>query len=63
MGPDGRGRTRPHSRAHRPRGGLVRAIGQLAIHFPQRLHLEAWRVMTLELSKRELGVAANSGPG
>ena len=37
---------------------LVRAIGQLAIHFPQRLHVEAWRVMTAELLKRELGVPA-----
>ncbi len=35
---------------------LLNAIGQLAIHVPQQFHLEAWRAMTAELSKRELGV-------
>jgi hypothetical protein len=36
----------------------LNAIGQLAIHFPQVLHVEAWRVMTAEISKRELRMPA-----
>jgi len=33
-----------------PTAALVRAIGQLAIHFPLISHAEAWRVLTAELA-------------
>jgi hypothetical protein len=37
-----------------PTGALVRAIGQLAIHYPLVSHADAWRTLTAELSQREL---------
>jgi hypothetical protein len=34
---------------------LMKAIGLLAIHFPEKFHVEAWRAMTVESMRRELG--------
>ena len=39
---------------------LLNAIGLLAIQFPEGFHLEAWRALTAETSKRELGVPAKA---
>jgi hypothetical protein len=35
---------------------LVRTIGRLAVHFPEKFHLEAWRVFSAELANREIGL-------
>ena len=32
---------------------LLKAIGLLAIHFPEKFHLEAWRALTAECDRRE----------
>ncbi len=31
---------------------LLKAIGLLAIHFPEKFHLEAWRALTAESAQR-----------
>jgi len=35
---------------------LLKAIGLLAIHFPEKFHLEAWRALTAESAQREIGL-------
>jgi len=35
---------------------LENAIGLLAIHFPEKFHLEAWRALTAENDRREAGL-------
>ena len=35
---------------------LLKAIGLLAIHFPEKFHLEAWRALTAECDRREAGL-------
>ncbi len=37
---------------------LLKAIGLLAIHFPEKFHLEAWRALTAESAQREIGLPA-----
>jgi hypothetical protein len=37
---------------------LSKAIGLLAIHFPEKFHLEAWRALTVECAQREVGLSA-----
>jgi len=37
---------------------LLKAIGLLAIHFPEKFHLEAWRALTAESAQREVGLPA-----
>ena len=37
---------------------LLRAIGLLAIHFPEKFHLEAWQALTAESAQREVGLPA-----
>ena len=37
---------------------LETAIGLLAIHFPEKFHLEAWRALTAECDLREAGQPA-----
>ena len=37
---------------------LLKAIGLLAIHFPEKFHLEAWRALTAENAQREIGLPA-----
>lgn len=37
---------------------LLKAIGLLAIHFPEKFHLEAWRALTAECAQREVGLSA-----
>ncbi|HWO92967.1 MAG TPA: hypothetical protein VNP53_13480 [Methylomirabilota bacterium] len=37
---------------------LLKAIGLLAIHFPEKFHLEAWRALTAECAQREVGQSA-----
>jgi len=37
---------------------LLKAIGLLAIHFPEKFHLEAWRALTAESAHREIGQSA-----
>ena len=37
---------------------LLKAIGLLAIHFPEKFHLEAWRALTAEIAQREVGLSA-----
>ena len=37
---------------------LLNAIGLLAIQFPEKFHIEAWRALTAEISKREIGLPA-----
>lgn len=37
---------------------LLRAIGLLAIHFPEKFHVEAWRALTAESIQREAGASA-----
>jgi len=39
---------------------LVKAIGLLAVQFPEQFHVEAWRAITAEYARREIGYA--SGP-
>lgn len=34
---------------------LVKAIALLAIHFPEKFHLEAWRALTAECDQRQAG--------
>jgi hypothetical protein len=37
---------------------LLKAIGLLAIHFPEKFHLEAWQALTAESAQREVGLPA-----
>jgi hypothetical protein len=37
---------------------LLKALGLLAIHFPEKFHLEAWRALTAEIAQREVGLTA-----
>ena len=37
---------------------LENAVGLLAIHFPEKFHLEAWRALTAECAQREVGQSA-----
>ena len=37
---------------------LLKAIGLLAIHFPEKFHLEAWQALTVENAQREAGLPA-----
>ena len=37
---------------------LLKVIGLLAVHFPEKFHLEAWRAVTAESAQREIGVSA-----
>jgi len=37
---------------------LETAIGLRAIHFPEKFHLEGWRVLTAECDRREAGQPA-----
>ncbi len=37
---------------------LENAVGLLAIHFPEKFHLEAWRALTAECDRREAGLPA-----
>ena len=37
---------------------LLRAIGLLAVHFPEKLHVEAWRALMAEYAQREIGYSA-----
>ncbi len=37
---------------------LENAIGLLAIHFPEKFHLEAWRALTAECDRREAELPA-----
>jgi hypothetical protein len=37
---------------------LMKAIGLLAIHFPEKFHLEAWHAFTAESAQREAGLPA-----
>jgi hypothetical protein len=37
---------------------LLRAIGLLAVQFPEKLHVEAWRAITAEYAQREIGYSA-----
>ena len=37
---------------------LENAIGLLAIHFPEKFHLQAWRALTAECDRREAGLPA-----
>ena len=39
---------------------LVKAIGLLAVQFPEQFHAEAWRAITAEYARRESGYS--SGP-
>ena len=39
---------------------LVKAIGLLAIHFPEKFHVEAWRALTAECAQREIGLPARA---
>jgi len=38
----------------------LKAIGLLAIHFPEKFHLEAWRALTAESAQREIGPACQA---
>jgi len=42
--------------AHQNSG--LKAIGLLAIHFPEKFHLEAWQALTAESAQREVGLPA-----
>jgi hypothetical protein len=37
---------------------LTSAIGLLAVQFPERFHVEAWRAITAECAQREIGYSA-----
>jgi hypothetical protein len=37
---------------------LLRAIGLLAVQFPEKFHVEAWRAITAECAQREIGYSA-----
>jgi len=37
---------------------LEKSIGLLAIHFPEKFHLEAWQALTSESAQREVGLPA-----
>ncbi len=37
---------------------LLKAIGLLAIHFPEKFHLEAWQALTAESAQRQVGLPA-----
>jgi len=39
---------------------LLKAIGLLAVQFPEQFHVEAWRALTGEYARREIGYF--SGP-
>jgi hypothetical protein len=34
---------------------LLKAIALLAIHFPEKFHLEAWHALTVECNQRQAG--------
>jgi hypothetical protein len=37
---------------------LLKAIGLLAVQFPEKFHAEAWRAITAEYAQREIGYSA-----
>ena len=37
---------------------LLKVIGLLAVQFPEKFHAEAWRAITAEYAKREIGYSA-----
>ena len=37
---------------------LLKVIGLLAVEFPEKFHVEAWRAITAEYAQREIGYSA-----
>jgi hypothetical protein len=37
---------------------LLKAIGLLAVQFPEKFHVEAWRALMAEYAQREIGYSA-----